>query len=145
MLRTYDGERVMVPCAQVRSNPITNHTALGRRRTTLSVGVSYGADLRRAIDVVLDAVREVDGVLPRPAPEVRVEELGESGVALAMRFWHAPDIATLWRRSDVAVAAKRALDDAGIEIPFPRRVLRFASDRPSDWGNEDARSSSHED
>ena len=136
-LRTYDGERVMVPCAEVLSNPITNHTAHGRRRTTLTLGVSYAADLEESLGVVSTAVAATDGVLPRPVPEVRVQEFGESGVTIAVRFWHAPDSDTLWRvRSAVAVGVKRALDRAGIEIPFPQRVLRFAGDGEPGWRSD---------
>jgi small conductance mechanosensitive channel len=127
-LRTFDGERVMVPCAEVLSKPIVNLTTLGRRRTTLEVGVAYGADLEQARDVLLAAVEEADGVLDRPPAEVWVKEFDDSAVTLAVRFWHAPDIASLWRvRSHVAVAVKNALNGAGIEIPFPQRVLTFAT------------------
>lgn len=130
VLRTFDGQRVMVPCAQVLSTPITNHTTLGRRRTTVEVSVGYDGDLDKARAVLLRAVRGVDGVLEHPQPEVWVTSFGDSGIPLAVRFWHPPDVATLWRvRNDVAVAAKRALDEAGIDIPFPQRVLRFVSDR----------------
>jgi small conductance mechanosensitive channel len=60
---------------------------------------------------------------------VWVESFADSGINLAVRFWHPPDIATLWRtRSQVAVAVKRALDEDGIRIPFPQRVVRFADD-----------------
>ena len=129
ILRTFDGERVLVPCAQVLTTPIVNHTTLGRRRTTVDVCVDYDADLDEARAVLLSALRGVDGVVDRPPPEVWVESLGDSGVSLAMRFWHPPDTATLWRvRSEVAVAAKRALDDAGISIPFPQLGLRFVGD-----------------
>jgi small conductance mechanosensitive channel len=127
-LRTFDGERVLVPCADVLSNPIVNLTTLGRRRTTLEVGVAYDADLEQARDVLLAAVEEVDGVLDRPPAEVWVKEFDDSAVTLAVRFWHAPDIASLWRvRSHVAVAVKKALNGAGIEIPFPQRVISFVT------------------
>ena len=133
VLRTYDGERVMVPCAEVLNQPIINHTVLGRRRTTLEVGVSYNADPGDARDVLLEAVRGVDGVREQPRPEVWVESFGDSSVDLVVRFWHAPDVATMWRvRSAVAVAIKRALDQAGIEIPFPQRVLRFSDTLSAD-------------
>lgn len=129
VLRTFDGERVLVPCAQVLSTPIVNYTALGRRRTTVEVSVAYDTDLDRALAVLADALHQVDGVLDRPAPEVWAESFGDSGISLALRFWHAPDVATMWRvRSGVAVAAKRALDAEGIQIPFPQRVLRFVAD-----------------
>ncbi len=141
VLRSFDGEKLLVPCSQVLSNPIINYTALGKRRTTLSVSVAYDTDLEQARRVLLEGVREVEGVLERPPPEVWIEEFAESGVGVAIRFWHAPDIATLWRvRSGVAIASRRALARSGIEIPFPQRVLRFADDLalrpPSNSGGE---------
>jgi len=127
-LRTYAGERVLVPCAEVLARPITNHTTLGLRRTTLEIGVGYDADLERVRRLLLAATGAADGVLEEPEPEVWVKEFDDSAVALAVRFWHAPDQATLWRvRSHVAVAVKKALDAAGIAIPFPQRVLSFTS------------------
>lgn len=134
VLRTFDGERVMVPCAQVLATPITNHTALGRRRTTVEVSVAYDTDLEHALAVLREAVAATKGVLERPTPEVWVRSFADSGVTLAVRFWHPPDITTLWRtRSEVAVSVKRALDEAGIRIPFPQRVLRFADDDAAAW------------
>ena len=125
VLRTFDGERVYVPCAEVLENPIVNYTIKGKRRTTLTIGVDYEADPDKARAVLLDATSRVDGVLAKPEPEVWVEAFGESSVDLAVRYWHAPDVATLWQvRNEVAIVCKRALDDAGIRIPFPQRVIR---------------------
>ncbi len=129
VLRTYDGERVLVPCAEVLDSPIVNYTVRGRRRTTLEVSVAYRTDLAKARAVLERAVRSVDGVLAKPSPEALVESFGESGINFAVRYWHAPDIVTVWRvRSLVAMAVKRALDDAGIEIPFPQRVVHVETD-----------------
>ena len=126
VLRTYDGEKVLVPSSQVLTAPITNFTVKGIRRTTLDVGVAYDTDLATAQRVLLAAVGSVDGVRPEPAPQAWVEQFGESSIDFALRFWHAPDIASLWRvRSGVAMAVKTALDGAGIEIPFPQRTLGF--------------------
>src|SRR5919202_988337 len=58
VLRTFDGERVMVPCADVLASPITNHTTLGRRRTTLALSVAYDADLEQALAVLRKAISE---------------------------------------------------------------------------------------
>jgi small-conductance mechanosensitive channel len=126
VLRTYEGEKVLVPSSQVLTAPITNFTVRGTRRSTLEVGVAYDTDLTTAQRVLLEAVGAVYGVRPEPAPEAWVEQFGESSIDFAVRFWHAPDIATLWRvRSGVAMAVKTALDGAGIEIPFPQRTLGF--------------------
>ena len=146
VLRTFDGERVMVPCAQVLSTPIVNHTTLGRRRTTLAVSVAYATDLEHALEVLRKALEDADGVLHRPPPETWVESFQDSGIGLAVRFWHAPDIATLWRvRSAAAVAVKRALDQAGIAIPFPQRVLRFATDGAESLGDRELERSGRDD
>jgi small-conductance mechanosensitive channel len=128
VLRTYQGEKVLVPCSMVLNAPITNFTVKGTRRTTLEVGVAYGTDLATAQRVLLEALTSVDGVRSQPLPEAWVEQFGESSIDFALRWWHAPDIATLWRvRSAVAMAVKSALDGAGIEIPFPQRTLGFLS------------------
>lgn len=126
VIRTFDGQRVFVPCASVLSNPITNHSALRRRRTTLRIGVGYGTDLSCARQVILDGLGSVSGLLEHPPPEAWVQAFGDSTIELAVRYWHAPDNATLWRvRSEVAVAVKEALDGAGIEMPFPQRQVHL--------------------
>lgn len=143
VLRTYDGERVLIPCSQVLNNPITNFTVNRTRRTTLAVGVGYDADLAMAQQVLVGAVASVEGVRPEPAPQAWVEEFGESSIDFAVRYWHAPDVATMWRvRSGVAIAVKSALDGAGIEIPFPQRTLGFLPGAslgldPGDRGDDD--------
>ena len=126
VLRSHDGERVFLPCLEVLNHPIVNHTVNGIRRTTLAVGVAYDTDLDRAAQVLEGAVREADGVQDFPPVEVRVERFGESSIDFALRFWHAPDNANLWRvRSAVARSVKRRLDEAGITIPFPQRTMGF--------------------
>lgn len=139
VLRTYEGERVLVPCAQVLNAPITNFTVKGTRRTTLTVGVAYDSDLGTAQRVLLDAVGSTEGVRREPPPEAWVEEFGESSIDFALRYWHAPDIATLWRvRSGVAITVKSALDGAGIEIPFPQRTIGFLTPSGDDDDQEPA-------
>lgn len=126
VLRTYDGERLFLPCLEVLGHPIVNHTVNGVRRTTLRVGVAYDTDLDRAVEVLEAAVRQADGVLAEHPVEVRVEQFGESSIDFALRYWHAPENAVLWRvRSDVARSVKRRLDEAGITIPFPQRTVGF--------------------
>ncbi len=125
-LRTFDGERALVPCATVLDNTITNLTARGRRRTTLEVGVAYETDLAQAVEVLEPATQAVEGVLDTPPVRAFVMEMADSGVVLALQFWHRPEMMEMWQvRSDVGIAAHVALGQAGIEIPFPQQVVRF--------------------
>lgn len=128
-LRTYAGERVHVPNAMIWKNPIVNHTELGDRRTTLEVGVAYDTDLDHAATVMADAVAGVEGLAVDRPIEVFVHEFGESSIDYVVRFWHHPQRSVEWTvRDRVARALKRALDDAGIEIPFPQRVVHIQRD-----------------
>lgn len=134
-LRTYDGKRVFVPNADVWQNPLVNHTAYEQRRTTLEVGVGYGSSLSEAREVLLRAVRSIEQVNTDRGPEAFVAEFGASSINFAVRFWHGSSIRSEWTvRNDVAMAIHEALNDAGIEIPFPQRVLTFANQAPEVMG-----------
>ncbi|GAA3620440.1 hypothetical protein GCM10022199_26150 [Marihabitans asiaticum] len=123
-LVTYDGLNVIIPNASVLREPIVNNTRTPLRRTTLAVGVRYDTDLELARYTLLTAVREVDGVSDRPSAEAFVEEFADSSINFALMYWHSADMATRWRvRTAVAIAVKKALDEAEIEIPFPQRVI----------------------
>lgn len=128
-LRTYEGERVFIPNATVWKEPMENHTLLGPRRTRLDVGVNYATDLERATKLIIDAVSRVDGVETDPAPEAFVHQFGDSSIDIAVRFWHQPETRHEWMvRDAVAKRIKATLDEAGIGIPFPQRVVHFATD-----------------
>ena len=123
------GETIMIPSATVIKADINNYTTLGGRRTTIPIGVAYGTDLRRAQEILADAVRVTPGVREQPAPEILFESFGESSIDLAVRYWHEPSIASFWNtRSEVGFAIEKALAGAAIEIPFPQRTVHFASD-----------------
>lgn len=70
------------------------------------------------------ACASAEGVAAQPGVEVWAEELADSAIVFAVRYWHDAAIASRWRvRSAVALAVKAALDEAGITIPFPQRTL----------------------
>jgi small conductance mechanosensitive channel len=123
-LTTYDGLTVYLPNAEVLRNPIVDCTRTPHSRTELTVGVAYDTDLEQAREGLMSACRAAPGVQGTPAPEAWVHSFGESSIDIAVRYWHAADIASRWRvRSAVAVHVKRELDAVGIPIPFPQRTL----------------------
>ena len=93
-------------------------TSDGIRRADVSIGVAYEADLD-ATRKALEAACKVEGVIEDPAPAVVLTDLGTSSVNYSLRCWcKAPDYWGVKER--VTVQAKRELDKAGIEIPFPQ-------------------------
>jgi small-conductance mechanosensitive channel len=125
-LQTYDGRRVLIPNSDVYTSALTVNTAEPTRRSTFAAGIGYGEDIDRARGVILGAVEGCEGVESSPAPQVVVVEHGGSSVNFDVRYWHGSDKATeVAVRDRVATAIKYALDDAGIEIPFPYRTVEF--------------------
>ena len=78
--------------------------------------------MKKAIDVILKTVKENSLVLAEPAPLVYVDELGDSSVNLSIRVW-APSSVWFEVRTQIVQQIKKVLDEAGIEIPFPQRVI----------------------
>lgn len=123
-LVTHDGETVLVPNVDVYSNPLTNLTRRGTRRTRVTIGIDYRDDHDAAREVIRAAVTGAEGVLATPAPQIFLLELGESSVDFEVRYWTLPDILSVRTTQDrVLSAAKRAVEDAGMTIPWPIRTL----------------------
>lgn len=136
-IRTFDGVQVYIPNNQVWTSAIENSTETQLRRTTLPLGVSYDTDLDAAQELMLQTVRDIDGVADEPGPQAFVHEFGDSSINYAVRFWHESPIASEWSvRDEAARALKRALDDAGMEIPFPQVDLHV-QEVPAHSGRSD--------
>jgi small-conductance mechanosensitive channel len=125
VLRTHDGERVFVPSSTVLSEQIVNLTANGARRSILIFTVPFAADIERTTCSMARAAQGADGVHAEPAVEAQVRRVGESGVEIAVKFWHGPTVAAQHRATDaVASEVMSALAAHGIAHEVPqRRVL----------------------
>ena len=129
-VHTWRGAEVIVPNATLISGNLTNWTLSDRtRRFELTVGVAYGSDPQRVIDLLRDAAASVTGVLKNPSPVVLFQSFGDSSLNFEVRAWTARFEEWAAVHSQVAVAVNAALRAAGIEIPFPQRdvTLRFPS------------------
>ena len=121
-LATPDNVFVSVPNSSIFGGVIQNFSHHGTRRLDIGVGVAYDADLNVAMKVLLETLEKDGRALGDPAPQVMVTELADSSVNLNLRFW--VDAADFWPcKFDMTKGIKEALDAAGIEIPFPQRVI----------------------
>jgi small conductance mechanosensitive channel len=123
-LRDFDDQLVLIPNATVFTEPIINLTRVGRRRTRVVVGIDYRDDHDRAQEVLAAAVREVEGVLAHPDPEVLCVDLGDSSVDFEVSYWTLPQMREVrFVRDRVLRACKSAVEDADMTIPWPIRTL----------------------
>ena len=117
VLATADNKRVTVPNKSVWGGPITNFSALGKRRVDTVVGIAYGSDIEKAVRIAREAVMQVPGVLEDPAPAVAVAALHASAVPLNVRPW--ANCADYWAvYSGVQRAVTEAFNKNGVHIPY---------------------------
>ena len=133
-IRNIENVAVYLPNSLVWGNRVQNFGRHARRKAIIDVGVGYDTDLDKARTLLLDVLGkqpdaipyEEDGSGAPTPPEVYVMNFGDSSIDLTCRVW-LPGDNWLMRASDLRMDIKRALDGAGIEIPFPQRVVHMAN------------------
>ncbi len=128
ILRTFDHQHIIVPNGEIWGGQIINHSHHAVRGVEMTFGVSYDADLDKTRAVIEKVFKEHPLVLDDPAPDIAVSTLNDSSVDFITRpFCKAEDWFSV--RFSVPEAVKKALDKAGIEIPFPhQKVIMFKGD-----------------
>ncbi|QPH38612.1 mechanosensitive ion channel family protein [Pedobacter endophyticus] len=127
VIRTYQGQMVIIPNKDVFQNPIENYTLLGKRRIDLKVGISYGEDLERVKAITLEAVKDIEGLTNDDEVTMFYTEFGDSSINYVIRLWISisEQINFLEVQSQCIIRIKKAYDKHNIMIPFPIRTLDF--------------------
>jgi len=140
-IRTYDGRQVVIPNSQLYTSALTVNTAYKRRRLELTVGIGYEDDIRKAKEVILQALEKAETVSKLAEPSVVATEFGASSIDLKVRWFindgtQANKVASI---HEVIVEIKDQLDAAGVNIPFPIRTLDFSDESASELVKKMAR------
>lgn len=135
-LQTYVGERVVIPNGDIYTHPIVVNTAYEKRRVRFTVGIGYLDSVEEARRVIYEVLDGLEGVMGNPGPWVYVTELAPSQVNFEVFFWTDPHQANVLKvRNEVVTGIKLGLDRAGIDMPYPHRVVLFhdaTGTRPGD-------------
>lgn len=127
VLDTPDNRRIIIPNNQIFGTVIENMTHNPLRRVEIDVGVSYSADMQATRRALLHAVERVAVRDTSETSIVFVTGFGESSVNWRVCVW-VPTDRFLDGREQAHDAIRAALDEAGIEIPFPQRVVHLRGD-----------------
>jgi small-conductance mechanosensitive channel len=126
IVKTWDGETVILPNVDVFGSAIVNYSERSYRRRTVRIGLGYGQDVAQATHTFLEAIRRVEGVAVDPPVTVHAEELGDSALTLAARFWLNQETHSLFDvHSDVVGAVLEAAERKGIDLPYPTQTVRL--------------------
>ena len=114
-----NGLFIMTPNSNIWSKTIVNFSRNKSRRVVLSIGISYGDDISKAKELILQTLDANASVLKEPAPQVLSELLDESSVNLQVRFW-VKRADYIPAKSEVLQVIKEKMDENEITIPFPQ-------------------------
>lgn len=86
-IRTGDGCDVFVPSVQLFTKPLFNYTLDGLRRGSFSIGIDYGDDAEKAVELLLEVTSTTKGVLKRPPVSVQIRAFTPDYVEIQVHFW----------------------------------------------------------
>jgi small-conductance mechanosensitive channel len=136
-VRTYDGERAVIPNGEIYTQSILVKTAYDKRRVRFVVGVGYGDGLSEARQVMLEALTGTEGVLQDPGPWVYLTDLAPSSVNFTVFFWTKSPQRNVLQVIDAAIQnIKETLDRHSIDIPYPHTVVHMPDSQAQDEKRE---------
>lgn len=124
LIRTYDGEIILLPNSEVFTSAVRVKTAFKQRRTNIEIGISYDASLPEVREILLKTIAQVDGVVADIPPEIDIVSFDDSSINFVVRYWTSsrqPQVRQIQTRAIIAI--KKALDAANISIAYPVRTV----------------------
>ena len=131
---TFDNVYISIPNSSIWSSNIINHARYGTRRMDLDIGIGYDSSLDTAEKALMSLAAD-PRVLSDPAPRFLVVSYGDSAINVRLRAYASYDdfFNLYW---DLNRRLKGVLDENGIEIPFPQRVVHHLDDRSVAGGDD---------
>jgi small-conductance mechanosensitive channel len=127
-VQTFDQADLIIPNADLTTNQVINWTLSNRQaRTIISVGVAYGSDVSRVIEILTACAKDNERVAEKPEPQVLFQEFGESALNFELRVWIIDTNYRLATRSQLHQEIDKRFREANIVIAFPQRDLHIRS------------------
>lgn len=131
ILETYDGKDIMVPNEKFITTAFVNWTHHNQKqRYPINFEVAYGTDLEKLFDILRDVVASHPRVLSgedvpfEERPDAEIASFAESGIEILVEFWmEGVDDGKNRVGADLLFMIWKALQENGIEIPYPHRVI----------------------
>ena len=128
---TLDRKELLVPNKEFITGRVLNWTLSNEEhRLLINVGIAYGSDAGRAMELLMQAARENDTVLDEPRPEVAFDGFGDNALNLSLRAFIPSADSRLRIKTEVHQAIYNKLAEAGITIAFPQRDVHLDASKP---------------
>lgn len=121
MVETYDNALIIVPNSEFMSNRLINWTRNSRTvRREIAVGVAYGSDVPKVMQILTAVANAHSNVLKYPPPTALFSNFGDSTLDFLLRFWVRDYDVAVGTSSDLRLAIEKAFREQGIEVAFPQ-------------------------
>lgn len=128
-LRTFENTYVRIPNETIIKSPMVNLTKFPIRRIDLTIRVAFREDLEQIRQLLFQAADEHPLCLENPAPIFIFLGYDEAAIRLQFSVWaQRNDYLTIL--NDISLAIRRIFDQAGVEQPYPHRVIETMADPP---------------
>ncbi len=128
IVSTFDNAEIVIPNSDLITASVTNWTLSGRQaRVKVPIGVAYGSDIQKVLEILMTLAGEHPQVLSKPEPTALFLAFGASSLDFELRVW-VPDFADRMQvLSELNQEIENEFSMAGIEIPFPQADLHLRS------------------
>ncbi len=131
-VETFQRAEVMIPNSELVATSVINWTHSDRKaRIEINVGVAYGSDTQLVRETLVKAAENVDKVVTWPSADVLFLDFGDSSLNFQLRCFTSDVSSRITTSSNLRFEIDRLFREAGIEIPFPQRVIHMAPDGDS--------------
>jgi small-conductance mechanosensitive channel len=125
-IRTRDNRLVIIPNSTIAKSQVVNYTYPDPRyRVQIDIGIGYGMDIEKTRQIIIDTVSHLDGILKDKPVDALYNEMGDSAMMFRVRWWIGSYEDTRRIYDRVNTALQLALDQAGIEMPFPIQEINL--------------------
>jgi small-conductance mechanosensitive channel len=132
VLQLWDGTETLIPNSSLLENNVSNWTYTHRKvRFSITLGVAYGTDSRRVMQLLVE-IAERHGVVEKdPKPAVFFTNFGDSALTFELRYWvdiinaNSAQVA-----SDLRQMIAGAFAEHGIVMAFPQRDVHLDTTKP---------------
>lgn len=131
-VETFQRAEVMIPNSELVATSVINWTHSDRKaRIEINVGVAYGSNTELVRETLLAAAKNVEKIVTWPSPDVLFLDFGDSSLNFQLRCFTSDVSTRITTSSSLRFEIDRLFREAGIEIPFPQRVIHMVSDENS--------------
>ena len=128
-ITTVDNKDIILPNSTITSNSVTNYQANSTRRINFRLDVAYSEDIQVVRDTLLRVINSDGRVLSNPAPMVRVDNFGDSGICILATAWVDTEDywSVYWDINELIISE---FNKQKINIPYNQLEVRMRTDTP---------------